>query len=295
MKNKKMLGSLMLTLTALIWGTAFVAQRVGMESIEPITFTAARMALAAAATGLTACAARRRNPQNAVTGDRRLTVFGGILCGLFLAAASTGQQMGLVTTTAGKAGFITATYILIVPILNGLLFGKRSPWMVWLAVMIGMAGLYLLCVGESFRLTRGDTLVCVSAFLFSGHILCCGYFSSRADPIRLSAVQFVTVTAVCGVLAFILEEPSPEKLLLALIPILYCGLISGGLGYTLQMAAQRFTDPTVASLLMSLEAVFAAIAGALLLHERMSARELAGCAVMFAAIILVQLPQPRRK
>lgn len=302
MKNKKLLGNILLTLTAVIWGCAFAAQRAGMEYIEPITFTAARMALAAAAVGLFALLNSRRqqrSPDMRTERERRTarrdTLIGGVCCGCFLTAATLFQQVGVVYTTAGKAGFITAMYMLLVPILHFVLFKKKNTWLVWLAVLIGVAGMYLLCVSESFSLTYGDSLVCVCALLFSGHILCCDHFARRGDPIWISALQFLTATVISAVLAFLTEEPSRDKLISAAVPILYCGLLSGGLGYTLQIVAQRFTDPTVASLLMSLESVFAVLAGALLLHERMSGRELAGCIVMFAAIVLVQLPLPPKK
>ena len=291
MKNQNTLGTALLLLTAMIWGTAFAFQRVGMESIEPFTFNSARMCLAALSAGSAALLRGRKGGARSETGaERRGTVVGGVCCGLFLAAASSFQQAGIVTTTAGKSGFITALYILLVPLLNLALFRKRSSLHVWFAIAIGLAGMYLLCVTEDFRLVRGDALVCVGAFLFSGHILCCDHFSRTADPVRVAAVQFVTVALVAGVIAFLFEEPSWDKLRAAAVPILYCGVISAGVGYTLQMVAQGMTEPTVASLLMSLESVFAVIAGALLLHERMSRRELLGCAVMFAAILLVQLP-----
>jgi len=322
MKDRKMLGNALLILTAMIWGTAFVFQRTGMESIEPITFNAARMALAAVAVGtvsvVTAPAEKKRfageriiGPGERISGSNgevtgpgerntgpgeeqrrayhRNTLIGGICCGTFLAAASIFQQMGIVYTTAGKAGFITAMYMLLVPVIGTVFFHKRNSWIVWLAVLIGVAGMYLLCMTEGFRLTRGDTLVCICALLFSGHILCCDHFVQLGDPIRISAIQFASCTVISAIAAVILEQPTWGKIVSAAIPILYCGLISGGLGYTLQIIAQKFTDPTIASLLMSLESVFAVIAGALLLGERMSTRELLGCVVMFAAIALVQI------
>lgn len=291
-----MLGNALLILTAMIWGTAFVFQRVGMERIEPITFNAARMALAAAAVGIVSAAPTRREAgrlsalnKEEIRKYRRNTVFGGICCGTFLAAASIFQQMGIVYTTAGKAGFITAMYMLLVPVINFLLFKKRYSWIVWIAVLIGVAGMYLLCMDGSFSLNRGDTLVCICALLFSGHILCCDHFVKLGNPIRISAIQFASCTVISAVAALILEQPDLGKILSAAIPILYCGLISGGLGYTLQIIAQKFTDPAIASLLMSLESVFAVIAGALILGERMSTRELWGCVIMFAAIVLVQI------
>lgn len=296
MRNQKLLGNLLLTVTALIWGTAFVFQRVGMESIEPITFTSVRMLLAAIAAGSAGLVlGKKRGGAPMDRAARRATLLGGLCCGLFLTAASLFQQAGIVTTSAGKAGFITALYILLVPLLNLLLFRKRSGLHVWLAIAAGVFGMYLLCMTEDFTLTRGDTLICVCAFLFSGHILCCDHFARRGDPVRIAAIQFAVVALVSGALALLTEEPGWDKLRAAAVPILYCGLMSGGVGYTLQMVAQGFTDPTVASLLMSLESVFAALAGALFLHERMSPRELIGCAIMFAAIVLVQLPIPSKK
>ena len=297
--DRRLLGNLLLILTALIWGTAFVFQRVGMDHIQPLTFAASRMALSAVVVGPVALlSGRGRAGKGQAPGYRRATLAGGVCCGAFLASASIFQQMGLVTTTAGKAGFITAMYMLLVPIIGFVLFRRRNTWLVWLAVLIGVAGMYLLCVTEgsqatsAFSLTRGDALECVCALLFSGHILCCDHFGRRGDPIRISAIQFVAAALISAAAAFIAEEPSWDKVASAAIPILYCGVMSGGVGYTLQIVAQRFTDPTVASLLMSLESVFAALAGALLLGERMSPRELAGCGIMFVAIVLVQLPLP---
>jgi drug/metabolite transporter (DMT)-like permease len=202
--------------------------------------------------------------------------------------------MGLVTTTAGKAGFITAMYMLFVPVVNFVLFRRKTTWVVWLAVIIGVAGMYLLCVNEGFSLDRGDAMVFACALSFTGHILCCDHFAPLGDPIVISAIQCLTAALICGAGAFALEEPTWAKVASAAVPIAYCGVMSGGVGFTLQIVAQRFTDPTVASLLMSLESVFAAIAGALLIGERMRPRELAGCVVMFAAILLVQLPVGRR-
>lgn len=295
-KKNKLLGNGLLLFTALIWGTAFVFQRVGMESIEPITFNAARMALAALATGLVALLTRRKE-QNSPVEERKQyrknTITGGICCGCFLSLASILQQMGLVYTTAGKAGFITAMYILLVPILAFVFFKKKNTWLVWLSVLLGVAGMYFLCISGEFRLSYGDALICGCALFFSCHILCCDYFVRRGHPIWISAIQFATATVVSSVATMLAEEPSVEKLVSAAIPILYCGVVSGGIGYTLQIVAQKYTDPTIASLLMSMESVFAVIAGVLLLQERMSVRELSGCVIMLVAIVLVQLPLPK--
>ena len=301
MKNKQALGSLLLLFTAMIWGTAFAFQRAGRGAIEPFSFVAARMALSAAAVGIPAFfLSRRRAGRESSDPEqrrekRRATLLGGLCCGVFLGAASLFQQAGVFYTTAGKAGFITAMYMLLVPILELLLFRKRHGALVWGAVALGVAGLYLLCVTEGFSLARGDALVCVCALLFAGHILCCGHFAPRVDPLALSAIQFAAAALIAALAAAFFEQPTWAKLHSALWPILYCGLVSGGLGYTLQMIAQRHTDPAVASLLMSLESVFAVLAGALLLSERMSGREILGCALMFAAILLVQLPAAGKK
>lgn len=301
MKNKKTLGVLLLLLTAMIWGMAFAAQRAGTGSVEPFTFVAARMAVSAAAIGPPAWFLLRK--QSAAAGAakeekravRRSTLAGGICCGAFLGASSLFQQAGIMTTTAGKAGFITAMYILFVPLLERLLLRKRHGALVWTAVAVGVAGLYLLCVREGFAPARGDALVCACALVFSGHILCCGYFAGRCEPLALSAIQFAAAALFSAVLAFAFEQPSWTKISSALGPILYCGLVSGAVGYTLQMVAQRYTEPAVASLLMSLESVFAVLGGVLLLGEKMSGREMAGCVLMFAAILLVQIPAVGQK
>ncbi len=298
MKKNKVLGNMLLLIAAVIWGTAFVFQRSGMEDIGPLAFCGARTTLSALVVGPIALWRIRNTPFPSREERRRYlrhTVIGGLCCGIFLTLAGTAQQMGLVYTTAGKGGFLSAMYMLPIPFLNLLFFRKRVQWTVWVAVAIAVGGMYLLCLSESFRLEQGDSLMCISALLFSFHILCCDYFAPKGDPIGITAIQFATVAAISWPLSFLFEEPTGAGLLGAGISILYCGLMSGGVGYTFQMIAQRHTDPVPASLLMSLESVFAVIAGALLLQERMSTRELLGCLVIFAAVILVQIPLPEKK
>lgn len=296
MRHRQLLGSLILLIVAVIWGTAFAFQRMGTGVIGPMTFTASRMTLSAVAVGFVSFLIKDPDMADAAgsSARRRDTMKGGILCGLFLVSATLFQQIGIAYTTAGKAGFITALYILLVPIISTVFLRKPSSWIVWIAVFLGLAGMYLLCMTEGFSLARGDALVCVCAMLFTGHILCCDRYAGRGNPVRISAIQFVTASVVSWTLAFIFETPSVEAIRSALVPILYCGLASGGIGYTLQIVAQRFTNPTVASLLMSFESVFAVLGGAVLLHERMSTRELLGCMVMFIAIIVVQIPVPHK-
>ncbi len=299
--NKKALGNILLILTAFIWGTAFVGQRQGMEHMGPITFNACRMALAALTIGTVSFVLRKRDAQKRQDMSdqtrkeyRKNTVIGGICCGFFLTIAALFQQMGMVYATAGKGGFITAMYILLVPVINWILFKKKSRPLVWIAVFMGIVGIYLLCVTEGLTLEKGDALVMVCPFFFAGHILCCDYFVQRANPVELSAIQFFTVTVLSTIMAFIVENPSWQQVTAAIVPIVWLGVLSSGTGYTLQNIAQQWTDPTVASLLMSLEAVFAVMGGAVLLGERMSARELIGAAIMFAAIILAQIPAGER-
>ena len=295
MKNKDIIGNILLLLVAAIWGTAFVFQRIGMDSIQPVTFTAARMSLAAVAVSLVSALMKKTVPEGVTEREcSKNSLLGGICCGFFLVTASILQQIGIVTTTAGKAGFITAMYILIVPVFGSVFLRRRNSWHVWLSVALGVAGLYLLCMTGSFSLARGDALICICAVLFSGHILCIDHFVAKGNAVRIAAIQFTVTALVSWVIAFITETPGIQEIKSAVIPILYCGLVSGGVGYTLQVVAQKFTEPTVASLLMSLEAVFAATSGALILHERMTGREILGCCIMFAAIVIVQLPGKKK-
>ena len=304
MKNSKTFGNLILLITSIVWGVAFVFQRTGMDSITPITFNAARMAAATiflvALSIILDFKSHKNSPGTSESEEKnikkrkRATIIGGIICGLFLAASSTVQQMGIVHTSAGKAGFITAMYMLFVPIFNLFIFKKKTSKIVWLAVLLGLVGMYLLCVKESFILSEGDALILLCAILFSGHILCCDRFAPHCDAVKLSAIQFGVSAIICSILAFIFEKPCVEGIIEAAIPILYCGVMSGGVGYTLQIMGQKHTEPATASLIMSLEAVFAALAGVMLLNESMSIQEIIGCIVMFVAMVLVQLPDIKK-
>ena len=303
--SKKMLGNIMLTITAFIWGISFVFQRKGMEYIEPLTFAASRLVLAALAVMIVAFIMDMRErkkpgftPRTGETADayKRNTILGGVLAGLCLTGAGAFQQMGVVYTTAGKAGFITALYMMLVPVINFIFFRKKNTWLVWLGVVVGVVGLYLLCMTDkSFSVTKGDGLILICSVFFALHILVCDHFAPIGNPVKISAIQFITACACTWVLAVLWEEPTWAKIVSAAVPIAYCGVMSGGVAYTLQILAQRDTDPTVAALILSLESVFAVIGGAIMLHERMSPRELIGCLVMFVAIILVQIPLPEKK
>lgn len=284
-------------ITALIWGTAFVAQSMGADYMGAFTFNAARAVIAFVFL-LCLCGIRslyrRRTGAGAGGGSRRELLLGGLVCGLALAVASYFQQKGLETTTAGKAGFITALYIVLVP-LAGLPLGKKAPRAVWLGIVLAVAGLYCLCVTEAFSITGGDFYVLICAFCFTAQILAVDYFTNRVDGVALSCAQFLVMSAVSFAGALTETMPPLEVLPQCLGPVLYVGVFSSGVAYTLQILAQKDSNPAVVSLLMSMESVFATLAGALILGDRMNGREYLGCGLMLAAVILAQLPDGRRR
>jgi drug/metabolite transporter (DMT)-like permease len=308
MRNKRLFGNLILFITAMIWGLAFVFQREGMDHIGPFTFTAGRMILSAlvllptvmAADALAKKAGRpapRTMAPAAFEAYNRNTLKGGVICGLLIVFANTAQQIGLVSTAAGKAGFITALYVLMVPFLGYLIFKKKPRTVEIMAVCAGTFGLYLLCMGESLRLETGDIYLLFCAFVFALYILCCDYYANKADVIRISFIQFAVSALILSVMALIIEHPTWEQVRPAAIGIAYCGIFSGGVGYTCQIIGQKYAQPTEASLIMCLESVFSVLFGWMILGEALSARELLGCIIMFAAIIAVQIPvgQPGRR
>lgn len=285
--------SLILLLTATIWGVAFVSQSVGMDYVGPFTFNAIRSLIGAAVLVPVVFLMRKLSGetegQKTHRKDDRTWIRGGVCCGVILAAASSFQQFGIKYTTVGKAGFITAMYIILVPVL-GIFFGKKVGVRIAVSVAVAVAGLYLLCMTESFRLETGDILVMVCAVIFSFHIMVIDHFSPLTDGVKMSCMQFLTCGILCGICMFLFESPKLSMILAAWKPILYAGVLSCGVGYTLQIIGQKGMNPTVASLIMSLESVISVLAGFVLLHEILSKRELFGCVLMFAAIILAQLP-----
>ena len=293
-----MKNSLVLLLTAFIWGVAFVAQSVGGDAVGCFTFNGVRSLIGAAVLLPVIAFLDKQKKKElgedqflAQKGDKKTLILGGISCGLMLCIASNFQQFGISFTTVGKAGFITAMYILIVPIL-GLFMKKKVGMKVWLGVILATVGLYMLCMtSESFSLSKGDLLVLVCAGFFSLHILIIDYFSPKVDGVRLSCIQFFVCGLISTVIAFIFENPNLGAILSGWLPILYAGVMSCGVAYTLQIIGQKNMDPTVASLILSLESVFSVLAGWVLLNQKLSIRELFGCVLMFLAIILAQLPE----
>lgn len=287
-----------------------MAQDVASGSLDPFIFNGLRMALAALAllpvVYFTDKKAQRTNTADtAVTGtgvpvskmtpaQRKSLLLGSLCCGVMLTLGSVFQQMGInMGTSAGKAGFITALYIVLVPLL-GLLWGKRVRWLLWVAVAISAVGLYLLCIKDGFRIEPGDSMLILCAFSFTGHILVIDHFSPRTDCVKMSCIQFGITAALCLILSAIFEVTTLQDVKDALIPLLYAGIMSGAVGYTLQIIAQKDTNPTVASLIMSLESVFAVLAGWIILGDQLSAREYLGCLAMMGGIILAQLPARKK-
>lgn len=306
MKKLQIRNSFLLVLTAFIWGVAFVAQREGGSTVGAFSFNGIRsfiggIVLIPAIMIIDRVRPSERKPKDA--GDRKTLLIGGICCGVVLFLATTSQQLGInMGTPAGKAGFITACYILMVPVLS-LLLKKKCGWNIWVGILIAVTGLYLLCMTGSVRFQKSDMMVLLCAVLFSVHILVVDHFSPIVDGARMSCIQFL----VCGVLSIVpmvfvdmkhsvsgfLEWIQPLKTFDTWIPILYAGVLSCGVAYTLQIVGQNGLNPTVASMLMSLESVFSVLAGWVILGETMSARQLTGCGLIFAAIILAQIPVHR--
>ena len=292
---KKQTGNLILLLTALIWGSSFVAQTTGMEHVQPFTF----MGIRTVHGGLVLIPvilfqrrmqpkAQRRAPEVQRHIDR-ISLIGGICCGLVLCIAGDLQQFGMTTTSPGKAGFITSLYIVIVPLL-GIFIGKKIPKIVWFCVAAALFGFYLLCVTEQFTISTGDLLVLCCAFFFSIHIMVIDHFSEKGiDGVLMSCVQFLVAGGISLILMFALESPTWAHIFAARSSILYSGVMSCGVAYTLQPLGQRYADPSTASIIMSMESVFAVIFGIILLHNVPTAVEIAGCIIMFAAIVLSQL------
>lgn len=298
MKQKKIKSALLLFLAAFIWGIAFVAQSVGMDYVGPFTFGGSRFLLGAVVL-LPLIAYRRKKAKSSMgakeetveakKAQRKVTLIGGLCCGAALCIASMLQQIGILYTSVGKAGFITALYIIIVPIL-GIFMKKRVPVIVWFSAIVAAIGSYFLCITESFTLSYGDVLVFLCAVCFSFHILIIDHFAPKVDGVVLSCIQFFVSGVVCTILAFLFEQPSLTAIVSGALPILYAGVLSCGVAYTLQIVGQANMNPTVASLILSLESVISVLSGWILLGETMNGRQILGCILVFSGVILAQIP-----
>lgn len=290
--------SLILLLTATIWGSAFVAQSVGMEYIGPFTFNAIRCVLGGLVLIPVILLLNKKKgagTESQEKEDKKTLWAGGIACGVILCIASNLQQFGIMEASVGKSGFFTALYIVMIPVI-GIFIGKRPGIKLWFCVALAVVGMYLLCMKDgSFTIERADIMLLLCALAFSFHILVVDYFSPKVDGVKMSCIQFF----VCGVLSAVgmlfTETPDISNIQAAWLPLLYAGLLSCGVGYTLQIVGQKGINPVIASLIMSLESVISALAGWVILGQVLSPKEIIGCVLMFAAIIITQIPIGNKK
>lgn len=304
--NKKLKSDIMLLITAIIWGSAFVAQKAGTV-LEPFTYNGIRMLIGGLVLIPVIFLFKKINKEDPDSvpktelekqAEKKTLIIGGLSCGVVLCIASSLQQFGMFfDTDAGKTGFITSLYIVIVPIL-GLFLHKKVKPVIWFCVALGAVGFYLLCMagkGGSFALTTGDMFVLLCAFAFSCHILVVDYFAPKCDGIKLSCIQFLTAGIIGVICMLIFENPVIADILDCWLPILYCGVFSSGIAYTLQVLGQEHAEPSVASLILSLESVFAVLFGVLLIGESLTLYEGIGCVVIFIAVIISQLPSKEER
>lgn len=293
---KQWIGSGMLLLTAVIWGVAFVAQSVGMDYVEPFTFNFARYMIGAV---VLLPFLKLGNPKIKENGESSVnrtqvvkkSVISGIGCGILLSVASMLQQFGIMyTDVVGKAGFITALYIILVPVL-GIFLRKKTKALVWLCVVISVIGLYLLCVSDGYRLELADILLLACALFFAIHIIFIDYISPGTNGVLVSCVQFAVAGICCMAAMLLFESPDITGILKAYVPILYTGVLSCGVAYTFQILGQKYVEPAKASLILCLESVVSVLAGWVLLQQALSVREFIGCIIMFVAIVLAQFVQ----
>ena len=315
-KTHKLRNTFFLFLTAMIWGAAFVAQSVSMDYIGPFTFICLRsviggLFLIPIIIVLDGIRKKSQNESADVVNSENILhieteekqrlswknkqlIEGGIVCGIFLFFANCFQQTGIQYTTVGKAGFITTFYIIIVPLI-GLFFKKYCGILTWIGVVVALAGLYFLCITQKLTIQRGDALILCCSVLYAGQILAIDHYNPFVDGVKMSCIQFLTGGILGAVFMLLFENPSIAMILSAAGPILYTGIMSTGVGYTLQIVGQKGLNPTVAALILSLESVFSALSGYVFLHQVLTTRELIGCVLMFIAIVLAQLPDIRRK
>lgn len=299
MTKKQIEANFLLLLTAIIWGFAFVAQRVGSEFMGVFAFNGIRFAVGALSLLPVIYFMERPRASNSTslvkpTGEEnKMLLTAGLACGFVLFSAASLQQFGIFFTTAGKTGFITALYIILVPIF-GIFLKQKIGINVWIGVALATIGLYLLCITESFTIGLGDFVILIGAGFWASHILLINHFAGRVSTLRLAFIQFVVVSLLSFILSLIFETTTLASIRLAMIPILYSGFLSIGTAFTLQIIGQKNAPPTLASIILSMEAVFGAIGGWLILGEVLSFRELIGCVIMFMAIIISQLPNKKR-
>ena len=296
MKNTSRVYSFYLFLGAFIWGMAFVFQSKGMEYMDPFTYNGARSLIGAVVLFIFILVRNKFSGRSLKELDWKVTGMAGLVCGLFMTFASTLQQFGINYTTVGKAGFITTLYIIFVPI-TGVFFRKKVSKVVWIAAVMAAVGMYLLCITEGLALNKGDILVFLCSLFYTGHILAVDYYSPKTDGVMISCLQFAVTGVLCTIGAFIWGNPAWSQITSGVSTLLYAGIMSNGVAFTLQIISQKHLNPTVASIIMSLESVIATITGVIAFRigflktdQTMTVRQILGCAIVFMAVILVQLP-----
>lgn len=289
MKKMKLSSSLMLFLAACIWGFAFAFQSQGMEYMGPMTFNGIRFLIGAVVLIPVIFLFRKPGKKEPVSKkDIKVTALGGVICGLCLFAASSLQQFGIQYTSVGKAGFLTTLYIILVPII-GIFFKRKVSVVVWIGAVLSVAGMYLLCVSETMSINKGDIFAFCCAIVFAFHILSVDYFAPKTNGIVLSCLQFLTSGVCAMICAIIFEKPAFSDVIGGIVPLLYVGVMSSGVAYTLQILGQKNADPTIASLIMSLESAVSVLGGWLVLNQKLTGKELLGCLIMFIAVVGVQV------
>ena len=295
MRNFFSRSNLLLILASIIWGCAFVAQNVGMNYIGPWTFSTIRFLIAGfSLLAIIPILDKKRTHviRPKTKEEKQKLLLGSVLCGLALSIGSIVQQIAMLTVPVAKAGFLTTLYVLFVPIIT-LLFGKKIPLKVWIGIAMALFGLYLLSMAGNLAIGIGEIFLILAAFLFAIHIIIIGHFSTRVDPVRLSCGQLLIGGFATVIPMIVIERPTIVSILAAYIPLLYTGIFSSCVAYTLQIFAQKEANPTIAGMLLSLESVFAALAGYLILNQVLNTRELIGCVLIFIAIVIAQLPDRR--
>ncbi len=296
--SKRNAANLLMLLGSIIWGAAFVAQNIGGEIIGPYTFGAIRFFLGSLVLlpvmFFSKRAAVKSGAPQAPDAPFSQYIKAGVICGLALFLGSTLQQFGIMQTTAGKAGFVTALYIVLVPIFAFIFLRRKLSARVLIAVVLALVGVFLLCVSEQMSVNRGDIITFAGSIFWAVQILVLEKYSQHLDGLKFAVCEFMTCSLICAVLMFVIEKPTWAQISAAAIPLLYCGLLSVGVGFTAQIICLKYTEPTVASLIMSTESVFSAVFGFLILHEVLSAKQIFGCVLVFAAVILAQIV-PRAK
>lgn len=295
MNSKNLKGSIILLVASMIWGFAFVCQSQGMDYAGPFSFNSSRMLISGVALLpvvfiVRGSKVKKAENRNEDTGNvMHYTLIGGLCCGILLFISSSFQQCGLVTTTAGKAGFITALYVVFVPVI-GLFLKKKIPFAVWICIFTAIIGFFLLSITEKFTISVGDILELLCAISFSFHIIAVDRFNTKGiEPVMMSCIQFFVAGILMLAVALVFEDFSVSALMKGWLPILYMGICSGAIGYTFQIIGQKYTNSTLATLIMSLESVFAALSGWIVLHEIMSVREIIGCFLVFGSVVAAQL------